>query len=188
MISKELNLPLISVGKMLREIPQDSIWYTPIQESMDRGDLVSNSIIGGFLEEITKDSCYENGYVLDGWVRQLSDLDHFDPEPDVVVLLNISNKTSQERILNRRVCEQGDHTYNLISSPPLQEGICDVDGSKLVSRSDDTVEVLEHRWEVYKNKTLKVLEHYKALGCLREVSAEGSPQSIYKTLVEELNT
>jgi len=188
MICKELNLPLISVGKMLRDIPQDSIWYTPIQEAMDKGDLVSNSIIGGFLREVTKDSRYENGYVLDGWARQLSDLDYFDPKPDEVIFLKISVKTSQERIFNRRVCEKGDHTYNLISSPPQQEGICDFDGSKLVMRDDDAANVLEHRWEVYTNRTLDVMKHYKKLGCLREVSAEGSPESIFKTVEEELNT
>lgn len=187
-LSKEVGLPLISVGKMLREIPRDSIWYTPIQEAMDQGDLASNSILGGFLSEVVKDSRYENGYILDGWVRQLSDLEYFDPKPDVVLFLNISMKTSQKRVLSRRVCEKGDHTYNLVYNPPQQEGICDFDGSKLIRRDDDTVEILEHRWEIYKENTLKVIKHYKMLGSLKEISAEGLPQSIFKTVLEELNT
>ncbi len=188
MLSKELDLPLISVGKMLREISQDSIWYTPIQEAMDKGDLASNSILGGFLTEVVKDSRYEKGYILDGWVRQLSDLDYFDPKPNVVLLLNISKETSQKRVLSRRVCKKGDHTYNIIYNPPQKEGICDVDGSNLVSRDDDTVAVLGHRWEIYTENTTKVIEYYKRLGCLKEVSAEELPQSIFKKALLELNT
>jgi len=188
MISRELNLPLVSVGKLLREIPKSSIWHAPIQEAMDKGELAPNSILGGFLAEVTKDSRYENGYILDGWVRQLTDLSYFDPEPDFVILLNISLETSQKRVLSRRVCRKGSHTYNLISNPPKKEGICDIDGSELISRDDDNIEVLEHRWEVYKENTLEVIDHYRSLGKLKEISAEGTPKSIFISIMEELNT
>lgn len=186
LLSQEFDLPLISVGKMLRDIPPDSIWYEPIKQAMDKGELASNRLLGGFLSEVVKDSHYERGYILDGWARQLSDLDHFDPDPDAVVFLNVSYKTSKDRILSRRVCERGDHTYNLISKPPKKEGVCDVDGSKLLVRDDDTEEVLEHRWEVFNNKTTKVIKHFRDLGKLVEVVAEGRPQSIFAETLEKL--
>lgn len=187
LLSQKTGLPIINVGKILRDIPKDSIWHQPIQEAMDKGELASNSIIGGFLDEITKDSRYENGYILDGWARQLSDLDHFDPRPDKVIFLNINFETSKKRIMSRRVCEKGEHTYNLISDPPLKEGVCDVDGSKLIKREDDSPEVLEHRWEIYRDDTLEVIDQYRDQGVLFEVDASAAPEEIFEYIENNLN-
>jgi len=186
MLSQYLGLSLVSLGKILREIPQDSLWHEPIRQAMDQGELASNSILGGFLTEIVKDSRYESGYVLDGWLRQMSDLEFFDPKPDLVLFLNVSFETSLERTLSRRICEQGGHTYNLISNPPQKEGICDVDGSRLVSRDDDTEEVLKHRWQIFTQRTVEVIEHYKAKGVVKEISAEGTPESIFKQVKDKM--
>jgi adenylate kinase len=154
---------------------------------MDKGDLASNTIVGGFLSETIKDSRYEKGYVLDGWARQLSDLDHFDPNPDHVLFLEVSFETSKQRTLSRRVCENGQHSYNLVSNPPMKEGVCDIDGSKLVKRDDDNLEVLENRWDIYKEKTLKVKEFFIKKGVLHVISAEHTPESIFEEVKRELN-
>ena len=186
LLSEKLSLPLVNVGKMLREIPRESIWYDSINQAMDKGNLAPNSIVGGFLEEVVKDSRYENGYILDGWIRQMSDLEQFDPCPNYVVFIDASKEVSQERVLSRRVCEEKQHSYNLISNPPKKKGICDIDGSKLIRRDDDTAEVLEHRWREYEERTLPVVEYYRGKGLLKEVLSEGTPQEVFDRLTKVL--
>ena len=186
LLSEHLDLPLVSMGKILRDLPEGSLWYEPIREAMERGELASNSILGGFLTEITKDSRYERGYILDGWLRQMSDMEYFDPKPDLVLYLNVSFETSRERTLSRRICEQGGHTYNLISNPPQKEGVCDIDGSRLMSREDDTEEVLKHRWEIFEQQTLDVIEYYRGQDKVKEILAEGTPETIFEQVKNKM--
>jgi adenylate kinase len=186
MLSKELDLPLINTGELLREVPKDSIWYQPIHEAMDKGFLAPNSIVGGMLQEHTDDSRYEKGYILDGWVRQLSDLAHFDPQPDKVIYLKISKETSKERIIHRRVCEKNGHTFNLVSLPPQKNGICDFDGSKLIRRGDDNKDVFEKRYREFENKTLSVIEFYRKQGKVVEINGERTPEEVFTKILEEL--
>ena len=186
MLVKELKLPLINTGDLLREVDPQSIWYQPIHEAMDNGLLAPNKIVGGLLKEYIGDSRYENGYVLDGWVRQLSDLENFDPQADKVVYLDISRKTSEERINNRRICQAEGHTYNLISRPPVREGVCDIDGSKLIKREDDSPEVVEKRFEEFTNKTLPVIDYYQKQGKLIKINGEGTPKEVLNRVLSNL--
>lgn len=186
-LSQEWNLPLINTGKLLREVSENSIWYQPVHDSMNNGLLAPNKIVGGLLKEYIEDSHYEKGYILDGWVRQLDDLESFDPQPDLVIFLNISEEVSKKRILNRRVCEKEGHVYNLISLPPKKEGICDIDGSKLIKREDDSLDVFEKRYEEFVSKTIPVVKYYKEKGKLIEINAEVTPSEVFKLVQAKVN-
>lgn len=185
LLSKKVHLPLVNVGVLLRSIPPESIWYQPVNDAMDKGDLVPNTIVGGYLKEYLTDSHYEKGYILDGWLRQIEDLNKFDPKPDIVLHLNISESTSKDRILNRRVCEQHGHTYNLKYFPPKIKDICDIDGSKLIKREDDTLKVLQQRWKIYNDLTKVVLEHYRKQGILLEIDANNKVSSVLEEIMQK---
>ena len=182
-----LNIPVLSVGKFLRGIPKEHKHYEMINDVMRKGDLVPNHILGKMLTEEIQDSRYKDGVIIEGWLRQISDLDYFDPKPDYVLLLSISKETSRERILNRRVCAAHGHTYNLVYNPPRNEGVCDIDGSVLIVRDDDNEETLEKRWRIHEEKTIKTIEHYKKFGKLVDVSTEETPDKIFEEIKKKLN-
>lgn len=180
------NIPVLSVGKYLRSVTEASPNYDLIQEVMAKGELFPNKMLGKMLSDLIKDSRYENGYIVEGWGRQLSDLKHFDPKPHLVILLNVSKETSWERISNRRVCIAQGHTYNLLFNPPKIEGKCDIDGSELVMRKDDNKDTFERRWEIHNNSTAKTIDYYRKKGKLVEISAENTPAGIFDDIKNKI--
>jgi len=79
-----------------------------------------------------------------------------------------------ERITGRRTCATCGHIYNVYSHPPRRDGVCDVDGSALAHRSDDTVEAFERRMIEHTQKTAAVIEHYRAIGRFRQIEGTGT--------------
>ncbi len=187
LLGNYLGIPVLSVGKFLRSIPKQHEHYEMINDVMRKGDLVPNDILGKMLAQEIKDSRYENGFVIEGWLRQITDLDHFDPKPDYVLLLNVSKETSRKRILDRRVCQAQGHTYNLTYNPPKTDGVCDIDGSPLITREDDNEETLEKRWKIHEETTVKTIDYYRKLGKLIDVSTEEVPDKIFADIKNKLN-
>jgi len=107
-LGKTLDLPVISTGEELRNISEESIWYETIHKDMDEGKLVENSIVGSLLKELASSAKYTKGYILDGWARRMSDLEHFDPKPEIAILLKISEETARKRIVGRNRADDSD--------------------------------------------------------------------------------
>ncbi|MFC1722350.1 adenylate kinase family protein [Patescibacteria group bacterium] len=186
LLSSELNIPLINTGHLLRQVPKESIWYYPIREAMDKGLLAPDNMVAGLLKEVTSDSLYENGYLLDGWSRQLNDLKYFDPGFDIVVHLTIDKDTSWKRIKNRRICSLNGHSYDLLLKPPQKKDICDIDNSFLVKRKDDTKEIFNTRWRSHLVQTVPVIDYFKKLGNLIEVNANGNINEVFDEVINEI--
>ena len=89
--------------------------------------------------------------------------------PVVVISLAAEREELLRRITGRRICLQG-HIYNVYTQPPRVEGVCDVDGSSLEQRKDDTEEVFESRMKVFEAETAPVLPHYRSQGRFAEVN------------------
>jgi adenylate kinase len=80
---------------------------------------------------------------------------------DQVVVLEASDEVLMERISGRRSCPSCGSVYNTVLDPPRQEGVCDNDGTPLVHRSDDTVETLQNRLDVYHRETEPLIAYYE---------------------------
>ena len=86
-----------------------------------------------------------------------------------------------ERISSRRQCPQCGRIYNLLFKPPMKPGVCDVDGTKLVRRSDDSVEVVRARLQAYEKMTAPIMDHY-AGGDYHSISANRPPLEIFRDI------
>lgn len=186
LLSERLKIPIISVGKLLRNIDPRSPYYVGIKESMDRGDLAPNNIVGKILEKRVQDKDCFRGYILDGWARRLSDLDYFNPGFDLVLLLKISKEVSMRRIAGRRECKVDGSIFNIYTNPPKKTGVCDLCGAALVQRDDDKEEVVLKRLETYKEKTFPSLEFFRKMGILTEVNGDKSPEEVFADTVSAL--
>lgn len=166
----EFNIPQISTGDLLREHRRN---HTPLgmlaDELMSQGKLVPDDLVNQMVAVRFQDPDTEHGYILDGFPRTLNQAEWLDGQlvayllPVVAVNIVVDEKVLLERITGRRISPTG-RIYNIYTTPPKVEGVCDVDGSKLEQRADDTEEVFHERMKTFRVKTAAVIEYYRSHG------------------------
>ncbi|ASK78526.1 adenylate kinase [Paraphotobacterium marinum] len=163
-IMKKLNIPQISTGDMLRAaIKEKTELGIKAQTVIDRGELVSDDIILGLVQErISKPDC-KNGFLLDGFPRTLAQangLKEIKIDIDFVFDFDISDNEILKRMTGRRVHLDSGRTYHIIYNPPRVEGLDDLTGEPLVIRNDDQEETVKKRLKVYHDQTAPLKEYY----------------------------
>jgi adenylate kinase len=147
------------------------------KEIMAAGKLVPDELVNQMVAERLKQPDTANGYILDGYPRTLGQakwLDEHvgtDPKalPVIAVSIQVGYNELLRRITGRRICPVCGTIYNIYLQPPKVDEKCDLDGTPLVRRSDDTEEVFRERMRTYESQTAPVVEHYRALGRFEEV-------------------
>ena len=176
LLSKQLSIPAISTGNMLREaVASGSSLGQKVKKIMEEGSLVPDDVILDIVaERVTQDDC-KNGFILDGVPRTLAQAEALEARGihiDHVVSIEIDDAVIESRMTGRRVCGKCGASYHIVANPPKAEGICDVCGSTLVIRKDDTAETVRHRLKVYHDQTEVLKSYYEKLGLLRLVRGE----------------
>ena len=172
-LCKELDIPTISTGNMLRAaIKAGTETGKQAEAYMKAGKLVPDEVIIGIIHDrVAEDDC-KNGYILDGVPRTIAQAESLEKAGivfDDVISIEISDEVIMERMSGRRVCEHCGASYHLLAVPPKQEGICDKCGGKLIQRHDDEPETVKHRLEVYHQETEPLKEFYAKRGLLKSV-------------------
>jgi adenylate kinase len=98
--------------------------------------------------------------------------------PPVVIRLVVEYNQLLQRLTGRRSCPTCGLIYNVYYQPPKVQGICDVDGTPLVTRRDDTEEVIAERLKAYEQLTLPLVEYYGARGRLIEVNGDQPVEAV----------
>ena len=198
LVSEEYNIPHISTGDLLREESQKGTELgKQVQEIMSRGDLVSNEIITKLLEKrITSPDC-KNGYILDGYPRNLEQAKIYDNllkklnyDKGVVIFFDIDKDLALERTLSRIVCPNCGSSYNLLVEElkPKVDNICDRCHHELNRRKDDTKEVFINRFDTYIKSTKDLIEYYDNLGMLYKINVgTKSAEEIFEEVKKVLN-
>ena len=172
-LCKELDIPTISTGNMLRAaIKAGTETGKQAEAYMKAGKLVPDEVIIGIIHDrVAEDDC-KNGYILDGVPRTIAQAESLEKAGivfDDVISIEISDEVIMERMSGRRVCEHCGASYHLVAVPPKQEGICDKCGGKLIQRHDDEPETVKHRLEVYHQETEPLKDFYAKRGLLKSV-------------------
>jgi adenylate kinase len=199
LISEKYNLPHISTGDLLREETSKGTEFgNEIKAIMESGNLVSDEIITKLLENrLSQDDC-NNGYILDGYPRNIEQakiyeelLTKLNKDLGVVIFLDIPRQVALDRVLSRIVCPSCGTSFNLVEEAlkPKKEGICDKCGSDLKVRSDDNSETFANRFDTYLNKTQSLIDYYKEKGVLKtiEITAESTALSTFSEIEEIIN-
>lgn len=105
-----------------------------------------------------------------------------------MINLNISREKLISRIAGRRICENCGALFNVITSPPKIEGVCDNCGGRLIQRSDDDVNVAATRVDVYIKETKPLIEYYNALSLLYNVDADNSIEKVFRDICKKLES
>lgn len=190
----------ISTGDLFREnVKNQTETGLKAKKHMDEGGLVPDEIVIDMLKErLTKDDCKE-GFILDGFPRTTEQAKALEDitKIDVVINLRMPAEVIIEKILARRTCENCGDIYNVADIhfgpekqyhlPPMnpkEEGKCDKCGGGLVSRTDETKEIIEKRLSVYGEQTAPLINYYSDKSLVRDVDVVGSPDIMVPKIIE----
>lgn len=194
LVSAEYNIPHISTGDLLREeVNSGSDLGTYLKQEMDKGNLISDETITTLLKNRLSKSDCENGYILDGYPRNVTQakiyenlLKELNKDLGSVIFLDIDKSLALERTLSRIVCPNCGASYNLNieALKPIKEGICDKCNNTLKIRSDDNKETFLNRFDTYINNTKELIDYYDKLGVLSriKINKEDSAQDIFNEI------
>ncbi|MDR1472320.1 MAG: adenylate kinase [Synergistaceae bacterium] len=180
----------ISTGDILREnVRAGTELGQTAKRFMDAGQLVHDNLIIAMMRARLAEDDAQNGFILDGFPRNVSQadalsslLDGMSLRLDAAVLLEISDETVVRRLTCRRVCSSCGSIYNALSHPPKARGVCDSCGGRVVQRADDQESVIRNRLAVYHKETAPLVEYYESRGMLRRVPADGESNAALKYL------
>jgi adenylate kinase len=180
-------IPQISTGDLLRYNRDHG---TPLgakaKEIMAAGKLVPDELVNEMVAERLKRPDTVNGYILDGYPRTLGQAKWLDEHvgtgqhalPVIAVSIRVGYNELLRRITGRRICPVCGTIYNIYLQPPKVDEKCDLDGTPLERRSDDTEEVFRERMRTYESQTAPVVEHYRALGRFEEVDGNQPVEAV----------
>ena len=189
-LAKELNIPTISTGNILRAaVASGSELGKQAKACMESGALVSDEIIIGIIRDRLAEPDCANGYILDGVPRTIPQAEALEENGikfDHVVSMEIADETIMERMSGRRVCPKCGASYHITAVPPKKEGVCDECGSELITRKDDAPETVKSRLAVYHKETEPLKEFYRSRGVLVPVEDQGSVEATSAAILKVL--
>ena len=175
-ISKQLGIPTISTGNMLREAMKNGTELgRKVKNFMDNGQLVPDDVVIGIVEErVAREDC-KNGFILDGMPRtipQAAALEERGIHFDAVVSIEICDDVIEARMTGRRVCGSCGASYHIVANPPKVEGVCNNCGHELVTRKDDNPETVRNRLKVFHSETEPLKHFYEELHSLKLIDGD----------------
>lgn len=187
-LKEELKVPHISMGDIFRETSKsDSPLGQKLRDIMNKGELVPLEITGQMLKErLSRPDC-KNGYLLDGYPRNLEQAEVLDEVSNVdkVIVLDVPREVSLERLTSRVQCKNCGAVFNMKSMPPKKEGVCDVCGGELYQREDDKAEAINKRLDIYEKETEPLVKRY-ASKVVKVDSSSKTVDEIAKVILDSL--
>ena len=107
---------------------------------------------------------------------------------DVVLELNADHEEVVHRLSGRRICRGCGRVWHTDYDPPSQPDQCDVCGGELFRRDDDEPGTVRRRLEVYDQQTAPLVGHYRDLGLLLSISAEGTVEEVTARAISALES
>ena len=192
-LAAHYGIPHISTGDMLRAAVREGTEFgRKAKEIMDRGELVSDEVIGGVVDErLARDDTREHGYILDGFPRtvpQAELLEKVTAEHPLTLVIDLVVPTDVvlERLASRRVCSSCGANYSL-DAPPKVDWTCDKCGGQVVQRADDTPEAIQKRLDLYERETAPLIDWYTARDLLVAVDGLGSAEAVTERLISTID-
>jgi len=174
-ITQRYGIPQISTGDMLRAAVKAG---TPLGKAakavMDRGDLVSDDIIIGLVQERIKSADCAKGFLFDGFPRTIPQAEAMKTSGvplEHVVEIAVDDGVIVERMSGRRVHLPSGRTYHLRFNPPKTANKDDTTGEDLIQREDDREETVRKRLDVYHRQTEPLVGYYRQWAESKEPNA-----------------
>lgn len=191
MLAKKYDIPHVSTGDIFRmNIKNGTELGMEAKKYMDQGLLVPDELtVRILLDRVAREDC-RNGYVLDGFPRNIPQADVLDEalsklgdKIDYAINVDVPDENIIRRMGGRRACLSCGATYHIEHVPPKKEGICDKCGQELVLRDDDKPETVKNRLQVYKEQTQPLIDFYTKKGVLHNVDGTKDMNEVFEAIV-----
>ena len=194
-LSKQFNICHVSTGEIFRQAIADGTELGKKAKAyMDKGELVPDELVIALVERYLSNPNCREGFLLDGFPRTINQAIKLDEilerqkwHLDAVVNFQASKQELIERMTGRLSCSGCGKIYHVKHNPPSRPGYCDDCGGLLSHRSDDQLETVVNRLEVYKKRTAPLIDYYLRQGIIINVEAEGSVDEVFSRLVNQLS-
>ena len=168
LLKEQLQIPHISTGALLRNAAKLGTELGLQAKALsDKGELVPDDVMSGLLEERLSEADVANGFILDGYPRNLAQAKSLD------ILLARIEQPAEEAVLIDIDAEQ---IVKRIARRAQKEG-----------RTDDNEETVRNRLRVYAEQTEPVADFYEEQGLLTRVLGDGTVQEIFQRILSILN-
>jgi adenylate kinase len=193
LLAQSLGIHHVSSGDLFRKASADgSEVGKKAQTYFDRGDLVPDDLtVAMVLEHISKPDHAHDGILLDGFPRNIVQAQALDEgliqRGQIIngsIYLEVPRDVLLHRLTGRYICRAQQHVYNVETNPPKVPGICDLDGSELYQRVDDTGPAIHKRLDIFFNETIRLLDYYKQQSKLKTIDGNRSIDLVAKSLIE----
>ena len=192
-ISNRYSIPHISTGDIFRNnISENTPLGIEAKSYMDKGQLVPDEVtINMVKDRLVQDDC-KDGYLLDGFPRTVSQaealqefLEQRGESLNTALLINVPNEFILERMTGRRVCPSCGASYHIKFNPPAN-GKCELCGTDIVQRKDDTAETVKERLDVYEKQTQPLIDYYSKNNLLSQVDGTKAINLVFESICDVL--
>jgi adenylate kinase len=193
-LAKELNVPHISTGELLRQnVAEGTDLGKEAKDFMNKGELVPDDLIRQMLTKRFTKPDVKTGFILDGYPRNIKQAQTLDDilaglkmDIDLVIDLKTSESVIIQRLSGRLVCSVCGLNFHIKNMPPKKEMTCDNCGGKLYQRSDDKEETVKKRLSVYSEESAGLIKYYGDKNKLYTISADEDAPAVLKKMLKLL--
>ena len=192
LLASQYGVEQLATGDILRQNVREG---TPLgleaKRYMDAGELVPDDVIIGMVERALADT---TGFIVDGFPRTIAQAEAFDALLErlgtpltAVLLFEVPRRQLIERLTGRWTCPKDQSSYHNTFNPPRTPGRCDICGTELIQRSDDSLETVTRRMAVYDEQTAPLVDYYRKQGKLIEIHADRPVSDVTAEILSALS-
>ena len=193
-LAERYGLSVIATGDIFRDhIARGTPLGMRAKEYVDSGEYVPDDITTEMVFDRLDQPDTREGFILDGFPRTVPQaqaleraLAAWGRPLSAVLNFKISDEVAVKRLLARLICPNCGRSYNVEFKPPRIEGVCDVCGHELRSRSDDDEATVRRRLEVYHDETQPLVLYFWERGLLRDIDAEAPVEVVAHRTIEAI--
>ena len=198
-----LCLGSIATGELFRAaIKGGTALGKKIQAVYDRGDLVPDDLTIALVEErldkladVRSGGAQIDGALYDGFPRTVAQADALEEVLQArhegltaVIAIDVPREMLIERLAGRRVCSVCGRVYNILSDPPVVDGVCDVCGGQVIQRADDTPDAVAKRLDLYDLETAPLVDRYEEQGLVERVDGNRPIDDVTDSIVAAIRS
>ncbi len=196
MLTQALGVAHVASGDLFRKaIDEKTELGLKAKVYIDRGELVPDDLtVTMVLKRLEEPDCSQ-GALFDGFPRTVAQAEVLDKglggvgkQIDLAIYLQVPREELLNRLSGRYICRAKQHVYNIYFRPPKVAGVCDIDGSELYQRSDDTGEAVQRRLDIFFNETIQLHDYYEKQKKLVEVDGNQDIDQVQQSLLDVIRT
>ena len=196
LLSQTLGVPHIASGDLFRKaIDEKTELGIKAKAYIDRGELVPDDLTVTMVVKRLEEPDCSQGVLFDGFPRTVAQAEVLDKglqevgkQIDLAIYLQVPREELLKRLSGRYICKANQHVYNIHTHPPKVAGVCDIDGSELYQRTDDTGEAVQKRLDIFFNETIRLLDYYGKQNKLEEVDGNQDIDKVQQSLLSVIQT